>query len=83
MPAPKKSSRPKARPFKDVSPIAEEGDQEWVKPKGGKPFKGPKPDKTTGPLSRTTKPSTKKYAKGGRVRGTGCATRGTGFNGKY
>jgi hypothetical protein len=36
MPAPKKSSRPKARPFKDVSPSAEEDDQLLVKKKSTK-----------------------------------------------
>ena len=33
MPAPKKSKRPKARPFKDVSPRAEKDDQLLVKPR--------------------------------------------------
>ncbi len=29
------------------------------------------------------KKSGKKYAKGGKVRGTGCATKGTNFSGEY
>ena len=28
-------------------------------------------------------PADKKYAKGGKVRGTGCATKGTNFSGTY
>ena len=33
MPAPTKSKRPKARPWKDVSPTAEKDDQLLVKPR--------------------------------------------------
>lgn len=85
MPAPKKSPVPRPRPFRDVSPEAERGDQDLMRILEA--------DEAAGAIERGNRAAeryaddemdVKKFSKGGEVRGCHSSqVSGKGFRGVY